>query len=239
MRSLLIVLFIIIFLIVTLPVILILSLIRRKNEKKAERAAHACICFAFKVIGFLAGVKLTVNGLENVPDDKPVLYIANHRSFFDILVTYPLCKLPTSYVAKDEVKHIPFFGIWGTLMRVLFFDRHNAKASVKMILDGISRLKDDTSIFIFPEGTRNKNKEQKPVLEFHDGSFKMAAKSGAPVIPVAISHSVDVWEAHSPWVHSAKVSVTYGTPIYIKDLDRDAQKNIGAYMKNIIDDMLD
>ncbi len=239
MRSILIVIFIAVFVIVTLPVVLILSLVRRKNEKKAERAAHACICFAFKVIGFLAGVRLTVNGLENVPDDKPVLYIGNHRSFFDILVTYPLCKLPTTYVAKSEVQHIPFFGIWGVLIRAIFFDRNNAKDSVKMILDCTARLNDDTSVFIFPEGTRNKNEDQKQLLEFHNGSFKMAVKSGAPVIPVAISHSVDVWEAHSPWVRSTKVTVSYGKPVYIKELDRDTQKNIGSYMRDKIIEMLD
>ncbi len=238
MRSFLIIILIVLYLICTLPLLLILSIMQKRNEKKAERIAHRCICWILHGISFLAGIKLTVEGLENVPDDIPVLYVSNHRSYFDIVLTYPLCKLPTSYVAKEDLKHIPFFGIWGSLMRALFFDRSNVKASVKMVLDGVSRLKSDTSVYIFPEGTRNKNKEELPLLDFHDGSFKMASKSGAPVVPIAIKNTMDVWEGHKPWVHSNQVTIRYGKPIYIKDLPAENQKHVGAYMKNIIEEML-
>lgn len=239
MRSFLILLLIVVYLIVTLPVVLVLSLIRRKDEKKAERGARVCLCWVFKWINRLAGVHLTVKGLEKVPTDRPVLYISNHRSFFDIAVTYPNCALPTSYIAKSQVQNIPFFGTWGKLIRALFFDRDDIKASVKMILDGVARLKDDTSVYIFPEGTRNKAKEQLPLLPFRDGSFKLASKSGAPVIPVAITGTAEIWEAHKPWVHSGKVTVTYGDPIYIRDLSKEDQKNIGAYMKHVMEALLE
>ena len=237
MRSILIILLIAVYLIVTLPVLLILWLIRRKDEKKAERGTHRFISWILRAIAALAGVKLTVKGLENVPDE-PVLYFSNHRSFFDVVLTYPLCSLPTSYVAKEDLKHIPLFGVWGTLMRCLFFDRSNARASVKMILDGVSYLKDDTSVYIFPEGTRNKNAQQTPLLEFHDGSFKMASRSGRAMLPVAIDGSVDIWEAHMPWVHKTAVTITYGRPVYFRDLSPEDQKHIGAYMKQTLEEML-
>ncbi len=237
MRSFLIIVFILIYLIATLPVLLVLHFIRKKDVKKAERITHACMCFVLKGIAFLAGVKLTVIGLDKVPD-VPVLYISNHRSFFDTVLTYPLCKLPTSYVAKSDLKNIPLFGVWAVMMRVLLFDRNNMKDSLRMILEGISYLKDDTSVYIFPEGTRNKNESQTPLLEFHDGSFKLASKSGCPVIPVAISHTADIWEAHKPWVYSTNVTITYGDPIYMKDLPADAKTHPGAYMKNILEEML-
>ncbi len=237
MRSLLIIILILIYLIGTLPVLLVLHFVQKKNPKKAERIAHACLCFVLKGIAFLAGVKLDVTGLENVPD-VPVLYISNHRSFFDVVLTYPLCKLPTSYVAKADIKNIPLFGVWAKMINALLFDRDNMKDSLKMILNGISLLKDDTSVYIFPEGTRNKNESQIPLLEFHDGSFKMASKSGCPIVPVAISHTADVWEAHKPWVHATKVSLIYGKPIYFKELSPEDQKHPGAYMKNVIEEML-
>lgn len=237
MRSLLIIIFILIYLIGTLPVLLVLHFVHKKNAKKAERIAHACLCFVLKGIAFLSGIKLDVTGLENVPD-VPVLYISNHRSFFDVVLTYPLCKLPTSYVAKADIKNIPLFGVWAKMINALLFDRDNMKDSLKMILNGISLLKADTSVYIFPEGTRNKNKSQTPLLDFHDGSFKMASKSGCPIVPVAISHTADVWEAHKPWVHATKVSLIYGKPIYFKELSPENQKHPGAYMKNIIEEML-
>lgn len=238
MRSILIITLVILYVIVTLPALLVFYLISRKNPKKAERGVHACMNWLFKGITFLAGTKLIVKGLENVPSDKPVLYICNHRSYFDIIFTYMYCKLPTAYIAKSDLKKIPFFNIWGTLMRCLFFDRTDAKSSVKMVLEGTANLKTDTSVFIFPEGTRNKNKSELPLLEFHDGSFKMAAKSGAPIIPVAISNCAEVWEAHSPWVHAQTVKITYGKPIYIKELEPEAKKHVGEYMQKLIEEML-
>ena len=237
MRSILIIVLIIIYVIVTLPALLVFYLISKKNPKKAERGVHACMSWLLRTIKFIAGTKLIISGLENVPD-KPVLYISNHTSYFDIIFTYPLCKLPTAYVAKSDLQKIPFFSIWGTLMRCLFFDRSDAKSSIQMIVDGTNNLKTDTSVYIFPEGKRNRSESGLPLNKFHDGSFKMAQRSGAPIIPVAIKTGSAVWESHMPWVVKTTVNIEYGTPVYIKDLSLEDQKHIGSYMQNIIEKML-
>lgn len=238
MRFFLIMLFIILFVIITLPVLPILLLMRKKDVKRAERGAHFWMSWLMRVVACLASVRLTVRGLENVPTDEPVLYISNHRSFFDIILTYPRCFLPTSYVAKADLKSIPLFGAWGRLMRCLFFDRDDARASVRMIQEGVAYLKEDTSVFIFPEGTRNKNAEQLPLLPFHDGSFKLAIRSNRPVIPIAISGTMEIWEAHMPWVRKTAVTLTYGKPVRIGDLPAEERKHIGEYMKNLLEEML-
>ena len=238
MRSVLIIALIIVYIIVTLPALLVFYIISKKNPKKAERGAHACISWLLKAITFIAGTKLVIKGLENVPTDRPVLYVSNHTSYFDIVFTYPLCALPTAYVAKSDLQKIPFFGIWGRLMRCLFFDRNDAKSSVKMILDCTADLKTDTSVYIFPEGKRNKCKGGLPLNSFRDGSFKPAQKSDAPIIPVAINDAASVWEAHMPWVKKKTICITYGKPIYFKELDPDVRKHIGDYMQKQVEDML-
>ena len=238
MRSILIVLLIAAYIIVMLPALLIFYLIGKKDPKKAERYPPACMSRLLLATKALAGTTLIVKGLENVPDDRPVLYISNHTSYFDIILTYPLCKLPTAYVAKADLKKIPFFGIWGKLMRCLFFDRSDAKSSIQMIVDGTNNLKTDTSVYIYPEGKRNKSVSGLPLNEFHDGSFKMALRSGAPVIPVSIKTASSVWEAHMPWVRKSTVEITYGSPTYLKDLSREDQKRPGAFMQKQIEKML-
>ena len=238
MRSILIILLYVIYVIVMLPALLVFYLIGRKNPRKAERLVHACISWLFRRTRFLAGTEITVKGLENVPEDRPVLFIGNHNSYFDIIYTYPLCKTTTSYVAKSDILKVPLFPVWGRLMMCLFFDRSNMRQSMKMILDASEYLKGDVSVFIFPEGTRNKTGRLVPLNEVHNGSFKPAQKSGAPIIPVAIKGTADVWEAHMPWVHKAKVSIEYGTPVNLSDLSAEEKKNIGGYMKNILEDML-
>ncbi len=238
MRSILIILLFVVYVIVMLPALLVFYLIGRKDPRKAERAVHACISWLFRTTRFIAGSVITVKGLENVPDDRPVLYIGNHNSYFDIIYTYPLCKLTTSYVAKDEILKIPLFSVWGRLMMCLFFNRSDMRQAMKMILTASDYLKSDVSVFIFPEGTRNKTGDVLQMNEFHNGSFKPAQKSGAPIIPVAIRGTADVWEAHMPWVRKAKVSIEYGKPVYYADLSMDERKNIGPLMQGKIKEML-
>lgn len=106
----------------------------------------------------MTGVKVTVIGEENVPDE-PVLFIGNHRSFFDILLTYSRCRNLTGYVAKKEMEKIPLLSTWMRFVHCLFLDRENPKEGLKTILQAIDYVKNGISICIFPEGTRNKGEE--------------------------------------------------------------------------------
>ena len=95
------------------------------------------------------------------------------------------------------------------------------------------------SIFIFPEGTRNKNREDATdIATFKEGSFKVAQKSGCRIIPVAITGTAEIFEDHLPWIHGGHVYVTFGEPIDMKTLDKEEQKHIGEYCKDRIHDLL-
>lgn len=77
------------------------------------------------------------------------------------------------------------------------------------------------------------------MLPFKEGSFKIAEKSGCPIIPMAITNSADVLEAHMPRVKKAHVIVEYGKPIYPNELDKEQKKKIGVYCQNVIAEMLE
>ena len=74
----------------------------------------------------MTGVKVTVIGEENIPDE-PVLYVGNHRSFFDILLTYSRCKRLTGYIAKKEMEKVPLLSIWMRFVYCLFLDREKSE----------------------------------------------------------------------------------------------------------------
>ena len=167
-----------------------------------------------RFILWITGAKVTVIGEENVPKDTPVLYIGNHRSYFDILLTYSRCPIRTGYIAKKEMEKIPLLSNWMRYLHCLFLDRKDIKQGLKTILAAVDKVKSGISICIFPEGTRNKNEDELDMLSFHEGSFKIAAKAKCPIIPMAISNSADIFEAHFPTIHPAKVVVEYGKPIY-------------------------
>ena len=173
----------------------------------------------------------------NVPKDQAVLYIGNHRSYFDIIITYARCPRLTGYIAKKDMEKVPLLRTWMRRLHCLFIDRENVKEALKTILAGIDNVKNGISMCIFPEGTRNKTDDL--MLPFKEGSFKIAEKSGCPIIPMAITNSADVLEAHMPRVKKAHVIVEYGKPIYPNELDKEQKKKIGAYCQNVIAEMLE
>ena len=168
----------------------------------------------------MAGVTVEVRGYENIPQDRPVLYVGNHRSYFDILVGYTTVPGLMGFVAKKEMEKIPLLSKWMLNVNCLFLDRNNIKEGLKMILAGIEKVRRGVSVWIFPEGTRNKNEQLSDLLPFKEGSLKIAEKSGCPVVPVAIKGTAEVFEKHIPLICPSHVVIEFGEPFIVKELDR-------------------
>ena len=111
------------FLILSIPILIVEWLIGKKNPKLRDESSLHIVQFMFRLIQWLAGTKVTVIGEENVPKDIPVLYIGNHRSFFDIVITYARCPRLTGYVAKDSMKKVPLLSVWMERLYCLFLSR--------------------------------------------------------------------------------------------------------------------
>ncbi len=238
MRTLFIAIFLILYFIYSIPCLLVIYLIGKitKNDKLVARISQAHVAWAFRVICFLGGVKRNIIGLENIPKDTPVLYVANHRGFFDIVVAYSCIPGLTGFVSKKEIGKIPLLSTWMRNLKCLFLDRDNIKEGMKTILQGIAQIKDGYSIFIMPEGTRNYSDE---LLPFHEGSFKFAQKTGCPIIPVTITNTDEVFEKHLPWIKSTEVTMVFGEPIYLDQLSKEDKKFVGAYSRQIIEETLE
>lgn len=237
-RFLLCVIVVVGFLILSIPILLIEWIIGKFSPMAKEISSLRIVQAVFRVVVWVSGVKVTVIGEENVPKDTPVLYIGNHRSFFDIPLTYPRCPIRTGYVSKKELEKVPLLSTWMKRLHCLFLDRKDIKQGLKTILEAIEKVKSGISICIFPEGTRNKNPDETDLLPFHEGSFKIASRAKCPIIPMAITNSANIWEAHFPKVKSCHVVIEYGKPIYVDELDKEEKKHVGAYTQNVLREML-
>lgn len=222
------------YLILSIPILLIEWIIGKFNPRAKDISSLRIIQTVFRFILKVTGADITIIGHENVPKDQAVLYIGNHRSFFDILLTYVHCPDLTGYIAKKEMEPIPLLSTWMRYLHCLFLDRKDIKEGMKTILTAIEKVKNGISICIFPEGTRNKGNNELELLPFHEGSFKIATKSGCPIIPMAISNSAEIFENHFPKIKPCKVVVEYGKPIYPEQLSKEDKKHLGAYTQGII-----
>lgn len=233
-RFILVAVFLVSFLILSIPIHLVEWLIGKINPDFKNKSSQKIVQWAFKVILLISGVKLTIKGFENIPRDKAVLYVGNHRSYFDIVITYALAPNLTGYVAKKEMDKIPLLNTWMRYLHCLFLDRDNIKEGLKTILTGIEYINSGISICIFPEGTRNKEEK---MLSFKEGSLKMADKTGCPIVPFALTNTRDIFENHFPKIKRTQVILEYGTPIYPKELEKEERKFLGAYTRNVIEEI--
>ncbi|MFR4352714.1 MAG: lysophospholipid acyltransferase family protein [Roseburia sp.] len=228
--------FLILFLILGIPILITEWIVGKFNQPASDLRQLRIVQWAFRVVLFISGTKITVLGEENIPKDTPVLYIGNHKSYFDIIITYARCPRLTGYVAKDSMEKVPLLSTWMRRLHCLFINRDDVKEALKTILAGIENIKNGISMCIFPEGTRNQTDAF--MLPFKEGSFKMAEKTGCPIIPMAITNSAEILENHFPKVKPVHVILEYGTPIYPKELDKETRKRIGAHCQDVIADML-
>ena len=228
--------FLVLFLLFSYILFFVEWIIGKIDKKAKDYSSLRIVQWGFRVILWIGGVKITVKGKENIPDEA-ALFVGNHRSYFDILVLYVQCEHLTGFVAKDAMEKIPSLRVWMRYLYCLFLDRKDPRAGMKTILQAIEYIKQGVSICIFPEGTRNDG-EELSMLPFKEGSFKIATKTGCPIVPVSINNSAEIFENHMPKMKKTHVIVEYGTPIYPKELDKEDQKFIGAKCQKIIEDTI-
>ncbi len=129
---------------------------------------------------------------------KGVLLVANHRSYIDALAI--LKDVPCFFLAKAEVADWPLLGHAARIANTIFVKRDNF-TSRKACLNAIAeRIEEGASVMVFPEGTTF---EGPGILPFHKGIFKLAARRGIPIVPVAIEYedSNDAWVGNESFVN--------------------------------------
>ena len=169
----------------------------------------------------LSGMTVTVNGLENLPTDRSVVFIPNHQGDYDVPLMLTQVGAPPALVAKIETMKIPLVRTWMQLLDCIFLDRKNPRQAMAAMNEVSTVLEKGVNLVIFPEGTRSKGDA---MGEFKTGAFRMACKAGATIVPVVIDGSYKAMEANHNLMCPAHVTITVLAPIDTAALDRSAQK---------------
>lgn len=161
-------------------------------KRASEVTVHFLLDILIAWIFFWLGVRLHVEGKENIPSwGTKVCYIANHQSMMDIPVIYG-SGMWCGLVAKKELFRIPVLHGLLSILRCVAIDRSSLRASLKSIMKGVEQIDSGYPMGIFPEGTRSKTGE---IAEMKAGAFKMATRSKALVVPVAMKNTRHTLEA--------------------------------------------
>lgn len=137
----------------------------------------------------LENVKIHVDGEEKIPDDGKFLFVGNHISMYDPIITITaLSKKNLAFVSKKENVDIPFAGAYILKAGCVPLDRDNTREAVKAINTAAENISNGVcAMGIYPEGYVNKN--ENGLLPFRNGAFKIAKKAKVPIVIAAISNT--------------------------------------------------
>lgn len=178
-----------------------------------------------------SGADIVVHNQERIPADRNVLFVSNHQSDFDIAIFMARIKKNAGFVAKIEMEKVPLLSGWMRAIHCVFMDRRDLKQSLNTIIEGIKILKKGYSVVVFPEGTRSKSSR---MGEFKAGSFKLATKSGVPIVPVTIDGTYKIMEGNNYIIRPEHVDIYVHEPIYMEGLSKDEMAAVGDRVREII-----
>jgi 1-acyl-sn-glycerol-3-phosphate acyltransferase len=158
----------------------------------------------------LAGVRLEIHGTEHTPAGRPLVFMPNHQSSFDILVMYAAIPGQFRWLAKAELFRIPIFGLTMSRAGYISIDRSNRIKALESMKLAAGRIAAGTSVVIFPEGTRTTDGH---LLPFKKGGFMLALQSGVDIVPMAIQGSYEVMSKKSLKVRSGTIRVDFFPPV--------------------------
>jgi len=164
-----------------------------------------------RVILFLTGVRLTIEGNELVTDRVPRFFMGNHQSALDIPILLVALDGHVRFMAKDTLFRIPVFG-W-VIRRYGYapIDRSSPRVTFRTIERMLERLhRDPISIAVFPEGTRSSDGR---LLTFRRGTMKVGQRSGLPIVPFTIDGSLAVYNREHFAANPGPVKLIFAEPI--------------------------
>lgn len=157
----------------------------------------------------LAGVSLNVIGEEHLWSHRPAVFVANHQSSLDPVVVGALLKKDFTVVAKKEARFDPRALVGGLLLDPVYIDRANSAQARASLAPVVDRIREGTSLMIFPEGTRSAT----PVLgPFRKGAFHIAIEAGVPIVPIVLRNTGELLRKHSLVIHPGRIDVVVLPP---------------------------
>jgi 1-acyl-sn-glycerol-3-phosphate acyltransferase len=192
---------------------------------KRRVAAHMMGTFwAWHYQSLIPFWKLTLEGREKIPWNRPVVLVSNHRSLIDILALYKL-RRPFKWTSKSENFRLPFIGMVLSLTNSVRIKRESMRSGMQFLSQAEKEIKKGSSVLLFPEGTRSKTTTMRP---FKEGAFLLAKKTGCGIIPIVHTGSENTFDKGS-WVLKGKA------PIHIMVMDEIPPETIqGLEVKEIM-----
>jgi 1-acyl-sn-glycerol-3-phosphate acyltransferase len=178
-------------------------------------AQHTCAKMWSRMLLWAARITLEVEGLDKIPPGGTFVFVANHRSYFDVPVVLPYISVQFRFFAKKSLFSVPFIGYHLRRAGHLMVDSSNPRESLKSMAEAARAIPEKgISILLFPEGHRTKGE----MGAFKDGAAYIAIKAGVPIVPIGITGTTRILPPGSLKLRGGKVKMRIGDPIPTIDI---------------------
>ncbi len=180
----------------------------------------------------VAGVRLDVEGAELVPRDRPLIFMGNHQSNFDIMTLFQAVPVRFNWLAKEELFKVPFFGPSIRSAGYIPVNRGDGRDALRSLDRAAELIRAGTSVAIFPEGTRSTDGR---LLPFKRGGFILAAKAGVPIVPFTIVGSREVNPPDNfLFLRPGRIRIRFSPPIPTGDRGAGQQAGLMEQVRGAI-----
>ncbi len=190
-------------LMITLSIILMIVLFNRKLPVVMARTMWA------PGILWGVGIRLKVQN-EAFDTKKPHVFVSNHMSYLDIPVLFRAIPSNLYFIAKKEIKWLPFVGQYMMATGMLFVNRDNRHKAIISLKKAARLVGKGKSVLMFPEGTRSKDGK---INAFKKGPFHLAKDAGVSVVPISITGTDKVLDIHTGKIKPGEVKVNIGKQV--------------------------
>jgi 1-acyl-sn-glycerol-3-phosphate acyltransferase len=204
----------------------------RRSQVKAQQFPRAWA----RVLCSIAGIRVRVEGQENLDPSRTYIFIGNHNSQTDIWSFQGYIPHDFRWIAKKELFAIPLFGPAMKAVGFISIDRSHGRKALQSLNDAVARIIDGASVLIFPEGTRSPDGRLHP---FKTGAILLAIKAGVPVVPVGFNGTFQVLPKGSLLARGGKVVLRIGTPLPTKDFKAKDKQALALKLQQQVAELLD
>lgn len=176
-------------------------------------------------------VRVEVEGEENLEPGQTYVLASNHQSLFDTPIVFAYLPISFRILYKKSLNRIPFLG-WHIFMSGhIGVERENPTKARDSLEHAAERVRNGTSIVVFPEGTRSYDGVMR---SFKKGSFRLAIKAGAPIVPMSIIDSHLVMKRGLVTVYPRTVKLVIDRPISVTEFDDDRADELMKEVRSVV-----
>ena len=158
----------------------------------------------------LAGIPLSVEGLDQLQGDRARVLVSNHASYLDSLALVAALPVAPVFIAKGELQHKFFPRLFLRRIGARFVERSDWRRGAQDARAAVDVLREGRSLLFFPEGTLTR---APGLLPFHLGAFMAAGDAGAPVTPMVIRGTRSILRSGSWFAHRGRIHLAIGPPL--------------------------